>query len=239
MDKLSIEEVINLKSIVKQSISFTLIILSLLSMFSISLVKANELNKIILIDPGHGGFDGGAISKNGTVEKDINLAICLKLRKHLKECGFQVIMTREIDKDLSSINHKAGHRKQEDLNNRCKLKEDSNCDLFISIHQNMFPERDCKGAQIWYSKTEASKLLAEILKDKLKEKVDSSNNRVAKVSKEGYKILRCDSVPSVLVECGFLSNPGDEQKLKDDAYQESLAMALAEGVKEFYQSIKG
>lgn len=239
MDKINAEEVINLKSIVKQSISFALIILSLLLMFSMSLVKANELSKTILIDPGHGGFDGGAISKNGTVEKEINLSICLKLRKHLQEYGFKVVMTREIDVDLSSINHKSGHRKQEDLDNRCKLKRESNCDLFISIHQNMFPDKDCKGAQIWYSKTEFSMILAKILEAKLKEEVDSNNNRVAKVSKDGYKVLRCDSVPSVLVECGFLSNPAEEQKLKEDAYQEKIAVALAEGVKDFYKNTKG
>lgn len=228
-----------MKSIVRFSIFFTLIILGTITFFIAGTVKGNEISKTILIDPGHGGFDGGAISKNGTVEKDINLSIALKLRECLKQYGFKVVMTREIDKDLCSVNCKHGHKKKEDLSNRCKFKKESNCDIFISIHQNMFPESYCKGSQIWYSRNDESKNIAIILQNKLKEKVDNSNSRIAKPAKDDYKVLRCDNIPSILVECGFLSNPIDEKNLKSDDYQQKIALALSEGVKDYIQNNKG
>lgn len=93
-------------------------------------------NKIVLIDPGHGGIDGGAVSRNGTIEKYLNLSISLKVRDKLKKLGHQVIMTREEDKGFYTKNVDINKMKVEDLNNRCKMKRESNCDLFISIHQN-------------------------------------------------------------------------------------------------------
>ena len=122
----------------------------------------NKENKhIILIDPGHGGIDGGAKTKNGTIEKDINLDISLKLREHLIEKGYEVYMTREDDKELDT-------KKVNDLTQRCKLKKETNCDIFISIHQNMFQQSSCFGAQVWYSDNENSRLLAESIQESMK-----------------------------------------------------------------------
>ena len=136
-------------------------------------VKAEELDKsngkaIILLDPGHGGIDGGAVSKNGIHEKDINLNISKKLKVLLQKQGYTVVMTREVDEGLYS-KEKARIRKKkiEDLNNRCKIKKESKCNLFISIHLNMFPQSKYYGPQVWYSNNDNSKFFANILQKNL------------------------------------------------------------------------
>lgn len=194
--------------------------------------------KIILIDPGHGGYDGGAVSKNGTIEKDINLAIAIKLKKQLESKGYKVFMTREEDESLNSIIKKPSSKKVEDLNNRCNMKKEVNCDMFISIHQNTFPQSKVYGAQVWYSKYEESKILASKMQQSLIEMVDPSNKRIEKPAVDHYRILRDGyEAPSVLVECGFLTNLEEEKKLKDEAYQEKISSAIAEGVKKYYEEI--
>lgn len=221
-----------------------------LSLFIILVINSISINaitnfyeeenkaKIILIDPGHGGYDGGAVSKNGTIEKDINLAISIKLKKQLEKLGYKVYMTREEDESLNSIIKKPSSKKVEDLNNRCKMKKELNCDMFISIHQNTFPKGNVHGAQVWYSKYEESKLLAAKIQKSLIEMVDPDNKRVEKPALDNYRILRDGyEAPSVLVECGFITNLEEEKKLKDEAYQEKLAIAIAEGVKKYYEEI--
>ena len=113
--------------------------------------KIDNSEKIILIDPGHGGIDGGAKSKSGTIEKDINLQISLKLRDSLKEKGYKVYMTRECDEGLYQKGTTVREKKREDLNKRVEMKKETECDIFISIHQNMFPQSKCYGAQVWYA----------------------------------------------------------------------------------------
>lgn len=194
--------------------------------------------KIILIDPGHGGLDGGAVSKNGTVEKDITLKISLKLRDKLKKKGYSIIMTREEDKGLYGEDGTIRKKKIEDLNNRCKMKKESNCNLFISIHLNMFPQSQYYGAQVWFSKNGESKKLAKLIQDNLKKDLDNNNRRVEKPAMNSYKILRCyDIVPSVIVESGFLSNPMEESKLKDDKYQDKIAESLTKSI-DMYFNVK-
>ncbi len=194
--------------------------------------------KVILIDPGHGGYDGGAVSKNGTIEKDINLSISIKLKKQLEKLGYKVYMTREEDESLNSIIKRPSSKKVEDLNNRCKMKKELNCDMFISIHQNTFPKSNVHGAQVWYSKYEESKILAAQIQKFIIEMVDPSNKRIEKPALDNYRILRDGyEAPSVLVECGFITNLEEEKKLKDEAYQEKIASAIAEGVKKYYEEI--
>lgn len=192
--------------------------------------------KIILIDPGHGGMDGGAVSKNGTVEKDINLSISLKIKDELIKKGYKVIMTREEDKGLYSDKGKVRQKKIEDLNNRCKMRKDSNCNIFISIHLNMFPQSNCYGAQVWYSNNDKSKKLASIIQNNFKLDIDKSNNRLEKPAGKAYKILRNDEgIPSVIVECGFLSNPEEESKLKTESYQKNIATTITKSVDEYFR----
>ncbi|MEW8957378.1 N-acetylmuramoyl-L-alanine amidase, partial [Clostridium sp.] len=147
--------------------------------------------KVILIDPGHGGFDGGAKTKNGTIEKGINLEISKKLKAELEKEGYKVYMTREEDKSLDhSTDAKIKKRKVEDLSKRCEMKKETKCDMFISIHLNMFTSSKSRGAQIWYSDFPESKVLADTIQGNFKENLDSSNNRLAKAALDQYRVLR-------------------------------------------------
>ncbi|KZL93210.1 germination-specific N-acetylmuramoyl-L-alanine amidase precursor [Clostridium magnum DSM 2767] len=191
--------------------------------------------KVILLDPGHGGVDGGAVSKSGIMEKDINLKISLKLRDKLTKEGYKVLMTREEDKGLYEDEGRIRKKKIEDLNNRCKIKEQSNCDMFISIHLNAFPESKYYGAQVWYSRNRDSQKLARIIQENFKNDLDSSNNRHQKSALDSYKVLRVnDDMPSVLVECGFLSNTIEEAKLNSDEYQSKIADCITKSIKLYY-----
>ena len=191
-------------------------------------------DKVILIDPGHGGFDGGAKSKSGTIEKDINLSISLKLKSRLEEMGYKVSMTREDDIALHENGKTVKSMKKEDLAKRVELKKITNCDLFISIHQNMFPKANSKGAQVWYANNEDSKKLANIIQESLKKNLDENNHRLSKPACDQYKILRDGyKGASVIVECGFLSNPQEEKKLKEEEYQKKIAIAIANAVEQY------
>lgn len=234
--------VISLKKInIKSALIITLVTISVFNteIKSVSAVteKSNYIKeeKIILVDPGHGGMDGGAESKSGTVEKSINLNIGLKLKKILENEKFNVIMTREKDKGLYTEGGTIRKKKLEDLNNRCEMKEKSNCDMFVSIHLNMFPESKYYGAQVWYSENQDSKRLAHIIQENLRKDLDNNNKRIEKQALGKYKILRAGKdVPSVIVECGFLSNYEEEQKLKDESYQQKIAESLGKSIEEYY-----
>ncbi|MDD7795973.1 N-acetylmuramoyl-L-alanine amidase CwlD [Clostridium sp. 'White wine YQ'] len=221
----------------KRIISTFLIIISIFfTNINLEKVDAKKKNEtVILIDPGHGGIDGGAKSKNGTSEKNINLNISIKLKERLEKEGYKVFLTREDDKGLYSEETK-GKKKVEDLKKRCAMKKETNCDIFISIHQNMFPKSGVSGAQVWHASNEESKKLALILQESLKNTLDKNNNRVPKDAKEQYRILRDNYPgPNVLVECGFLSNSKEEELLKDEKYQEKISDALKDGINEYYK----
>ncbi len=193
-------------------------------------------NKIILIDAGHGGIDGGASSKNGTSEKDINLSIAIKLKENLQKTGYEVVMTREGDTGLYLRGGTIRAKYIEDLKNRCDLKKSSNCDMLISIHLNHFSESKYYGAQVWYSDYQESATLASIMQKNFRIDLDPSNKRVQKPAKNAYRILReNDNMPSVIVECGFLSNHEEEQKLKSDEYQKNIAESISKSVGEFFE----
>lgn len=214
-----------------------LVIIGVNYMNSVHNVNAESTTKVILIDPGHGGVDGGAVSKNGTIEKNITLSIGLKVKEILLERNYEVIMTRETDKGLYSENKTIRQKKNEDLNNRCKVKAESNCDMFVSIHTNMFEKSQYYGAQVWYSNNEESKRIAGIIMQNFKEKLDKTNKRIEKPAGNSVKVLRCnDDRPSVLVECGFLSNSREEELLKTDEYQERIAELIADSIDQYYKN---
>ena len=205
---------------------------------NISLLKVNaeENNKVIVIDPGHGGIDGGAKSENGVIEKDINLSISLKTKDALESKGYKVIMTRSEDVGLYTEGKKVREKKIEDLGNRVKIKKENKCDAFISIHQNMFPQKNCKGAQVWSANNEPSQKLGKIIQQKFKEEVDQNNKREAKVAKKEYKILNDGyEGASVIVECGFLSNPEECELLGKEDYQNKIANTLANAIDEYFK----
>ncbi|MEG0132950.1 MAG: N-acetylmuramoyl-L-alanine amidase CwlD [Clostridium sp.] len=217
------------------------IILGFISIFAINLnsvvttYKNSEFDigseKIILIDPGHGGIDGGASSKDGTAEKNINLNIGLLLGANLKSQGYKVEFTRSEDVGLYTEGKPIKEMKYEDLNRRVALKNETKCDMFVSIHLNAFPQANCKGAQVWYSDYKDSAKLASVMQSTLKSKLDPSNKREAKAAGSQYKVLRGnDDMPGVIVECGFLSNPEECDKLKTEDYQQMIANALSESI---------
>ncbi|MCI2780033.1 N-acetylmuramoyl-L-alanine amidase CwlD [Clostridium perfringens] len=211
-------------------LSFLVLNISLLN------VNAEENNKVIVIDPGHGGIDGGAKSENGVIEKDINLSISLKTKAALESKGYKVIMTRSEDVGLYTEGKKVREKKIEDLGNRVKIKKDNKCDAFISIHQNMFPQKNCKGAQVWSANNEPSQKLGRIIQQKFKEEVDQNNKREAKVAKKEYKILNDGyEGASVIVECGFLSNPEECELLGKEDYQNKIANTLANAIDEYFK----
>ena len=199
-------------------------------------VNAEENNKIIVIDPGHGGIDGGAKSEGGVIEKDINLSISLKTKDALESKGYKVIMTRSEDVGLYTEGKKVREKKIEDLGNRVKIKKENKCDAFISIHQNMFPQKNCRGAQVWSANNEPSQKLGKIIQQKFKEEVDPNNKREAKVAKKEYKILNDGyEGASVIVECGFLSNPEECELLGKEDYQNKIANTLANAIDEYFK----
>jgi N-acetylmuramoyl-L-alanine amidase len=197
-------------------------------------VESND-SKVILIDPGHGGIDGGAQSKNGTIEKDINLQISLKLKENLINKGYTVYMTRDIDEGLYQKGTTIREKKRDDLKRRTEMKVETNCDIFVSIHQNMFAQSKCYGAQVWYAANDKSSSLANVVQDSLKETIKDNNKRVAKPAGEAYLILRDKfDGASVLVECGFLSNPEEEARLKSEEHQNLIVEGISLGIDRYF-----
>lgn len=202
-------------------------------------VMASENEKVILIDPGHGGFDGGAKSKNGVIEKDVNLQISMKLKENLEGKGYKVYLTRENDEALDNSGSTIKEKKRIDLKKRREMKKETNCDVFISIHQNMFPQEKCYGAQVWHGSNNVSKILADNIQNSIKESVNDNNKRVSKPAGDAYLILRDDyKGASVLVECGFLSNMEEEKKLQTEEHQDLLVKGISLGIEKYFEEIK-
>ncbi len=185
----------------------------------------------IVIDPGHGGNDPGKIGINNVLEKDVNLAISLKLKEILEQNDCRVIMTREADQGLYQEGDT--NKKVADLHARCQIINDSGADAVISIHQNSFTSESSRGAQVFYQTTSGEgKLLAEILQEQMVSGLDPDNNRVAKANSD-YYMLKNTQAPMVIVECGFLSNSREAELLTQEAYQRRVAWTVALGVLQY------
>ncbi len=186
----------------------------------------------IVIDPGHGGEDGGAITSNNIPEKNINLTISLKLRDLFQSNGFNVIMTRETDTDLSNGDDNA---KRTDINNRVDIFNSSQDNIVISVHQNKFTQSQYNGTQIFYSdNVDDSKNLAECVRQSVVTLLQPDNTRLCKEVGSEIYILDNSQVPSILVECGFLSNEKEAKMLQSDEYQSELAYSIFLGFMEYY-----
>ncbi|MET3291474.1 N-acetylmuramoyl-L-alanine amidase CwlD [Brevibacillus fluminis] len=186
---------------------------------------------VIAIDPGHGGIDGGAVSKDGKiVEKEVSLPISMYLRDFLQESGAYVIMTREEDKDLAPADvNKIRKRKTEDLRNRVKFVNANAPDFLVSIHLNSIPSPKWSGAQtFYYPAYKESGELAGLIQDEIK-RVMENTDRVPKKTDDVY-LIREVSCPAVLVEVGFLSNTKEAKQLQDTAYQKAMANAIYQGI---------
>ncbi len=195
-------------------------------------------NKIIGIDPGHGGVDPGAVSKSGVLEDEINLAIGLKLKRLVEQSGGIAIMTREEDKGLyTEQSTTLRQMKTEDLINRKELIEDAGCDLFVTIHMNSFTNSRYSGAQtFYYDGNLENEKLAGIIQDELRNVLDKENRRAAAVRDDVYLIKEL-GIPSVLVEAGFLSHPEEERLLQTEEYQEKIAWAVYVGIMKYLNGI--
>ena len=198
-------------------------------------VDANNLTfpligKTVVIDPGHGGADGGAGFRN-IKEAEINLAISLFLKAELERLGAVVLMTREGNYDLSKPN--AVRRKRSDFDNRIKLINNSDSDLFISIHLNYFTNPIYYGPQVFYTnRFSENESLAEIIQKFLNTRLNSKR-KIKVLSNANYMYEKL-SIKGVLIECGFLSNPVERQKLIDPNYQQELARIIAKGIVQYF-----
>jgi len=190
--------------------------------------------KLFVIDPGHGGADAGAFD-NGISEKDINLKIAMYLKAFIEEHGGYVVMTRESDKTTADPNRPATlSQKKSDLMERKALPEKANADAFISIHLNKFPQPQYRGAQVFSApNSEESHKLGEILQASLIKNADPQNTRQPKVGNSIF-ILKDANIPSVLIECGFISNPDEAQLLQSESYQQKIAWSIFMGLTEYF-----
>ncbi len=188
-------------------------------------------NRCIVIDAGHGGYDPGKVAADGTEEKGINLAVAKALEGYLEQGGAVVYTTRTEDSSLSK-------NKREDLKSRADIANSGKADMFISIHQNSFPSGNARGAQVFYYKgSEQGKRLAELIQYRLKEVADDANERTAKAN-DSYYVLKQTDIPGVIVECGFLSNSEEKERLLDEEYQQKLAWAIYMGVSDYFSEGK-
>ncbi|MGN0317212.1 MAG: N-acetylmuramoyl-L-alanine amidase [Lachnospira sp.] len=184
--------------------------------------------RVVVIDSGHGGIDPGKIGINNVHEKDINLAIALKLRDMLTQSQITVVMTRTEDVGLYKVTDK--NKKSADMKARCDIINNSNADIAVSIHQNSYTTPDVKGAQVFYYKgSQSGKILAGQIQKALVSKADPDNNRVEKANSDYYLLVNT-KVPTIIAECGFLSNPEETALLMTEEYQCKIAAALYDGI---------
>ena len=204
-----------------------LFFVSVLVLFSIKVEAIMPLiGKIIVIDAGHGGKDPGT-SYNSILEKDINLEISLELEKLLSSMGATVILTREGDYDLSTP--KANYRKKSDFDNRIKLINESNANLYLSIHLNYLSDKSYKGPQVFYN---SSKDLAQIIQNNMNELLEGDRN-IKQIPNDTYMYDKL-KVDGVLIECGFLSNDEERSLLQKKEYQIKVAKSIMNGILEYY-----
>ena len=194
-------------------------------------------DKTIVLDAGHGGIDPGAMNKDKTVlEKNINLQITMKIKELIEASGGNVVLTRDSDISLyeEGANKTTRQKYNENLKNRKKIVENSQADMFVSIHLNSFEDSKYYGAQTFYpAGKEDSKFLAEMIQAELKRVVDNTNNRKIKPREDLY-LLKDNKMPSVLIECGFLSNQKEAELLAEEEYQDKIAWAIYVGIQKYF-----
>lgn len=196
---------------------------------------SNQLKNVhvVVIDPGHGGYDPGAITKQGVYEKEVNLQIAEKVVNVLKPTGVKVLLTRDEDEDYASAGARGKtSKKQTDLNYRISLASRENADIFVSLHVNASAGNPKSGAETFYHyKSQEGKKLAESIQQELI-KIAGMNKRVAKPG--DFYIINNTSMPTVIVELGYLNNSAELKKLRQSWYQEQLANAVAKGIARYF-----
>ena len=199
-------------------------------------VKVEETVRCVVIDAGHGGDDPGKVGINGAWEKDINLQVAERLKLLLEANDIEVVMTRESDEGLNDAN--ASNKKVQDMKRRIELIEETAPALTVSIHQNSYPEEYVHGAQVfYYTGSREGRQLAEMIQNQLVENADPENKRQVKAN-DSYYLLKKTGVPIVIVECGFLSNSAEAEKLCTPEYQDRIAWAIHMGILQYLNRTK-
>lgn len=196
------------------------------------LKEAEEKEKyLVVLDAGHGGDDPGKIGINQAKEKDINLKITYLVKQYLEASDVQVVLTRENEGGL--YDQDASNKKVQDMKRRIEVMEKAAPDVAVSIHQNSYPEEYVHGAQVFfYRGSREGEALAERIQNRLVQGLDQENHRQVKAN-DSYYLLKKTAVPIVIVECGFLSNREEAQKLCDDIYQERIAWQIHLGIMQY------
>lgn len=183
----------------------------------------------VILDAGHGGIDGGAVSCTGKLESAINLEIALKLEPLFRLMGYDTRMIRREDISIHTGGDTIAQKKISDLKERVRVVNETPGGILLSIHQNTFQDSRYSGAQVFYAQTEGSRELADAVQQRLVYTLDPSNERKCKPS-AGVYLMEHVERPGILVECGFLSNLREESMLRDERYQKKLSAAVATAV---------
>ena len=187
----------------------------------------DEQEKIVVLDAGHGAADSGKVGVNDVLEKDLNLQIAKKVQVNLEKEGIQVVMTRDDDQGL--YDDTVSNKKLEDMKKRVALINEAKPHLVVSIHQNSYSDSSIKGAQVfYYEHSKEGEAVAGVMQEELRT-LDSENKRQIKAN-DTYYLLKHTEVPTIIVECGFLSNPQEAEKLGTEDYQNQVAEAICTGV---------
>ena len=221
----------------KRKIELAMMLLVLIAAFfaskkAVSLVSSSMGEaKTVVIDVGHGGEDPGKVGIDGVLEKELTLQIAEKVRNKLESSGYRVVMTRETDVGL--YEEGTSNKKAQDLQNRCKIIEETDPVCTVSIHQNSYTDSAVCGPQVfYYTHSTEGERLAATLQNRINENLAIDRPRVQKENSTYYILKRSESV-TVIVECGFITNPTEAKLLADDDYQEKMAEAICQGIDEY------
>lgn len=227
---------------------FLIIILTIVALFCIFLackesnivLSANSTpitNHIIILDAGHGLPDEGAVGFTGTTEQAINLAIVLKLQKIIEQSGSKVVLTRSDENGIYEITENSiRNKKVSDIKNRTYIGNNNNGDVYISVHLNKYQESKYSGWQTFYQyDNDEGKKIAEVIQQEMNKNMDQKNDRKP-MSLKGVYIMDNIKIPTIVIECGFLSNPEEEQKLKDSNYQNKIAWGIYIGLQRYFSA---
>ena len=180
----------------------------------------------IIIDAGHGGVDGGATSCTGVLESKLNLEIALRLEDLCHLLGFNTKMIRKTDMSIYTEGNTIAAKKISDLRQRVKIVNETDDAILVSIHQNYFSESKYSGAQLFYAKTDGSKELAKLMQNNVKLHLTPNNSRQPKYA-DGVYLMQNINCTAILIECGFISNSEEEERLTDKSYQNKLCCVIA------------